>query len=236
MGSLPSLIILHGSRGTHKELLPLAQALTQVSAPRVPNLLGHGGREIPDRFRVRDMAFDILQQMDYHGIETSYLVGYSFGGYIALYLARHVPERVLGVCTLATKFVFDQHTVELFTHLSDIERIKNREQASMDALHPGQDWGRLVQGLANLYRDLGAMPELTEADLRTIRIPSLTISAHEDQLVPWSEALRMANLIPKGQGFTFAGQAHPFNVIPTAFLAAIISKWLENITLAEGET
>jgi pimeloyl-ACP methyl ester carboxylesterase len=228
MESLPSLVILHGSRGTHQELLPLAQALTQVSVPRVPNLLGHGGREIPDRFTIRDMAFDILRQMDYHSIETTYLFGYSFGGYIALYLARHVPERILGVCTLATKFVFDEHTVKLFTHLSSVERIKNMEQELMDQLHPGQDWTRMVQGLTNLYQELGRTPQLTESDLRSITIPALIISAHEDQLVPWAESLRLASLIPKSQGFTFAGKAHPFNIMPVPFLASIISKWLES--------
>lgn len=231
MQSLPNLIILHGSRGTHKEMLPFAEAMTKVSVPRAFDLLGHGGRQIPERFTIRDMAFDILQQMDHQAIETAYLFGYSIGGYIALYLARHAPERILGVCTLATKFVFDQQTVKLFTHLSSVERIRIHRQALMDELHPGQDWSRLVNGLAQLYRNLGQTPELTESDLCNITIPSLIISAHEDQLVPWVESLQLAYLIPKGQGFTFAGQAHPFSIIPVPFLASTISKWLESLAV-----
>jgi pimeloyl-ACP methyl ester carboxylesterase len=212
-------------------MLPFAEAMTKVSVPCVLNLLGHGGRDIPERFTVHDMASDILQQMDYHAIETAYLFGYSFGGYIALYLARHAPERILGVCTLATKFVFDEHTVGLFTHLSSIDRVRNLQKDSMDELHPGQDWSRLVNELAQLYRELGQTPALTESDLYAITIPTLIMSAHEDQLLPWSEALRLANLIPKGQGFTFAGKAHPFNILPAPFLASVVSNWLESIAV-----
>lgn len=226
----PTLILLHGSRGTCQELLPLAQAMADKCTPMLPNLLGHGGRPIPDSFTVRAMASDILEQMDSQGISTAYLFGYSFGGYLALYLARHAPERILGVCTLATKFVFDRHTVALFTQLSSVDRILNRQRALMDQRHPGQDWSRLVNGLADLYRRLGQTPALTDADLEGITIPTLTISANNDQLVPWLESLKVGYLMPKGQGFTFAGKAHPLEVVPVPFLAAVVGKWLESVS------
>lgn len=229
MKTIPSLILLHGSRGSTQELIPFAQHMVAHCNPILPNLLGHGGRPIPDQFSVHDMALDILQQMDTHGIESTYLFGYSFGGYIALYLAKHAPERILGICTLATKFLFDKHTVDLFTHLSSVDRIRSQQKEIMDQRHPGQNWDHLVRGLAVLYQNLGQTPELTEADLRSINVPSLIISANEDQLVPWSESLKLAYSLPHGQGFTFAGKAHPIDIIPVPFLAGVITTWLECI-------
>lgn len=226
MKSLPTLILLHGSRGSTPELQPFAEHLVGACKPILPNLLGHGGRPIPARFTVQKMAQDILAQMDQNGIESSYLFGYSFGGYIALYLAKHAPRRIRGVCTLATKFVFDQHTVDLFTHLSSIERIRNQQKDIMDQRHPGQNWDHLVSGLADLYRQLGQSPALTEDNLRSISVPSLVISANDDQLVPWPESLKLAYRMPHGQGFTFAGKAHPINIIPVPFLASVIGTWL----------
>lgn len=226
MKSLPTLILLHGSRGSTHELQPFAEHLVGACQPILPNLLGHGGRPIPARFTVQEMAQDILAQMDQNGIESSYLFGYSFGGYIALYLAKHAPQRIRGVCTLATKFVFDQHTVDLFTHLSNVERIRNQQKDIMDQRHPGQNWDHLVSGLADLYRQLGQTPALTEDDLRSISVPSLVISANDDQLVPWPESLKLAYRMPHGQGFTFAGKAHPINIIPVPFLASVIGTWL----------
>jgi len=226
MHALPNLILLHGSRGSTQELLPFAEQLVGACNPILPNLLGHGGRPIPERFTVREMALDILAQMDENGVESTYLFGYSFGGYVALYLARHAPQRIRGVCTLATKFVFDPHTVDLFTHLSSVERIRNQQKDIMDQRHPGQNWDRLVSGLADLYRQLGQTPELSDDDLRGIRVPTLVISANDDQLVPWSESLRLAYRMPHGQGFTFAGKAHPLDIIPVPFLASVIGAWL----------
>ncbi len=230
MNPLPTIIMLHGSRGSTQELLPFAQSMVNTCNPILPNLLGHGGRPIPDKFSVPDMAQDILAQMDVHGIKSTYLFGYSFGGYIALYLAKHAPERILGVCTLAVKFLFDQHTVDLFTHLSSVERIRSKQKELMDQRHPGQNWDHLVRGLADLYRELGQTPALTETDLSAITIPSLIISANEDQLVPWTESLKLAYRLPHGQGFTFAGKAHPIDIIPVPFLATVISTWMSCIS------
>jgi pimeloyl-ACP methyl ester carboxylesterase len=230
MNPLPTLVMLHGSRGSTQELLPFAQHMVNTCNPILPNLLGHGGRPIPEHFTVHDMALDILAQMNENGVESSYLFGYSFGGYVALYLAKHAPHRIRGVCTLATKFVFDQATVDLFTHLSSVERIRNRQKELMDQRHPGQNWDRLVSGLADLYRQLGQAPALAEDDLRGIKVPTLVISANDDQLVPWSESLKLAYRVPHGQGFTFAGKAHPIDIIPVPFLASVIASWMECVS------
>lgn len=224
------LVMLHGSRGTYQELLPLANALTPFCTPILTNLIGHGGREIPDTFSVRELAEDIVQQMDRHQVEKACFFGYSFGGYVALFLARHFPERICGVCTLATKVQFDAETVKFWTKLSNVDRIRNLQAELMNQKHPGQNWDRLVDGLARLYIQLGSKPELRNDDWPMIKAPVLVMSADNDQLVPWEESLSLAYAVPRGHGFTFAGQAHPFSAIPTPLLAGVIKRWVSSIS------
>ncbi len=224
--TLPALTLLHGARANAEQLATLAGALEKHCNAFLPNLIGHGGRAIPDRFTIETLAEDLLAQLDEQGINATFLFGYSIGGYVALHLARHHPERVLGVVTLATKVVFDQATVDFWTHLSGVQRIRETQADEMNRRHPGQNWDRLVSGLAEMYRALGRRAPLTELDFSHIGVPVLVISASNDQLVPWAEALRLANLIPGAQGFTFAGKAHPLNVIPPQFLATVIGTWL----------
>jgi pimeloyl-ACP methyl ester carboxylesterase len=224
-----NLIMLHGSRASAKVFTDHAAALSHLGRIVPLNMLGHGGRRVPEVFTVEAMAKDVIAQMDEQDIETAYVFGYSFGGYIALYLARYYPQRILGAITLATKWIFDQHTVNFFTRLSNTERIKRipKMRAEMDDYHSGVDWNGIVSGLAYLYRFLGSVPALTNKELASIQQPCLVISASHDQLVPWSESLWLANLIPQGHGFTFAGKAHPLEIIPVKFLVGIIEPWLK---------
>ncbi len=226
------LILLHGSRSAASAMRPLLEALRPWGPVHAFDLIGHGGREIPAAFSIEALAQDVLAQMDQAGIERAYLFGHSMGGYLALYLARHAPDRIAAVCSLAAKWVFDERTVGHFTHLSSLARIRapgSRQPELMDRRHPGQDWTALVSGLADLYRELGRSPALTGADLRALSVPALIMTGHADQVVSWAESLRLANLIPRAQGFTFAGKAHPLETVPTDFLATVISAWIEQL-------
>lgn len=226
-----SLLILHGSRGAASALRPLVDALRPAGQIEALNLLGHGGRAIPEQFSVEAMAADVLRQMDERGLERAHLFGYSFGGYVALWLARHYPRRLAGVCTLATKVRYDAETVSHFTHLSSVERITapgSPQPAIQASLHPGQDWQALATRLADLYRRLGKQPALNDADFRAIRVPTLLMSAHADQLLPWQELLDLHRLIPGSHAFTFAGRAHPIDALPLPLLAGVLATWLRD--------
>lgn len=225
------LLILHGSRGAASALQPLVAALSPAGAVEALNLLGHGGRAIPEQFTVEALASDVLSQMDQRGLERALLFGYSFGGYVGLWLARHHPQRLAGLCTLATKVRYDAETVSHFTHLSSVERITapgSPQPAIQARLHPGQDWQALATRLAALYRRLGVQPALGEADFRAIQVPTLLMSAHADQLLPWQELLDLHRLIPGSHAFTFAGRAHPIDALPLPLLSGVLATWMRD--------
>src|SRR5258708_38717917 len=105
-------------------MAPFIDALRPYTSAVAQSLPGHGGRPLDRPMTVPAFAADIVAYMDREGIDRTILAGYSFGGAIALYIARHWPQRVSGVVALATKSVFDAATIAHWTHLVQPERLR----------------------------------------------------------------------------------------------------------------
>src|SRR3954469_8480628 len=99
-------LILHGVNGCAAEMEPLAGPLRAYADVRVMDLLGHGGRPLPGQLSIPALADDVIAWLDRERIERAVLLGYSSGGYLSLYLARHHPQRVQAVVALVTKYVW----------------------------------------------------------------------------------------------------------------------------------
>lgn len=98
VGTGPALLLLHGSgagvsgwanwRGLIPELAPNFRVI-------VPDLVGFGYTETPADFEFRFMESwieQILALLDTLGIERAHILGNSFGGSLALWLASRRPE------------------------------------------------------------------------------------------------------------------------------------------------
>ncbi|MGJ7908611.1 alpha/beta fold hydrolase [Actinopolyspora sp. H202] len=96
----PPLLLLHGLRGTHHGLEPLAAALPEREL-LIPDLPGFG-ESGPMRTRRHDAAgyaravVELLRQLD-HGGERVDLLGHSFGSVVAAAVAAGSPELVRGL-------------------------------------------------------------------------------------------------------------------------------------------
>ena len=96
------MVIIHGANSAAAEMAPFIEALRPYTRAVAPSLPGHGGRALPERMTVADFAGDVIAYMDREGIARDVITGYSFGGLVALYIARHYPQRVTAVVALAT--------------------------------------------------------------------------------------------------------------------------------------
>ncbi len=228
----PILVMLHGANGSGETLLPLADALRPFAHVETPNLIGHGGRPVPERLSLTEMAEDVMAYLDRRQIERAFVFGYSFGGYLALYLARHFPQRLGGVCLLAVKQIFDAATIQRWTYLADPERLRqpgNPRPAELAQRHHPQDWAAVMTINRNLFLELGDHPALTEGDLLSMSLPALILSSDQDQIVPLPETLALGNLIQGSRVGIFSGQAHPLLACPIPALANAIGTWLEEV-------
>ena len=229
--SLPALILLHGANGCAAELEALAVPLREYARVLVPDLPGHGGRPLPERLSIEGAAADVLALLDREGIERAFFVGYSLGGYAALYLARHQPARTLGACAIATKLAIDAATVKHWVYLAQPARLSrpgNPRAGELLRAH-GRDWPKVTLANAAFFADLGRRPELTDADLAAIERPVLMVNSNRDSLVSWDETVQAATRIRGSRLVMFYGMAHPFRNVPANPVGRALGAWVAEI-------
>ena len=233
------MIFLHGANSAGAELQAFVDAMRPYTEVRTPDMPGHRGRPIPDRIAMRDVADDIVAWMDREGIDRDVVGGYSFGGTVALYLARHHPARVSGVVALAAKHVFDAPTLQRWLHLLGHERVERvtlpggiRRVDELVRLHAPNRWQDVLDLNARLFSGFAAEPPLPESELRAIRAPVMIVSSNLDPLVPWAETLALGRALPDAHVAMFYGPAHPLRAIPLDAIARTIHAWMAQRRLA----
>ena len=227
---LPRVVLIHGGNGSPAEIVPLTTALREYCEVLLPTMLGHGGRPIVEHLTTRALADDILAWMDEQHVDKAWFMGYSVGGYLALYLARHHPQRVLGAGAIAAKALFDEKTVQHLCYLASVERLSkpgNPRAAELEKTHAPQDWRAVARMNQGYFQELGRDPPLSDSDLAAIGLPVILFNANRDQLVPWPETLELGKRIPGAKLVMFYGVAHPLKVVPVHSIAKIYSEWIQ---------
>ena len=90
----PPVIVLHGVTGHGARWRRTAERYLADRLVLAPDLRGHGRSPYEPPWTVERHVADVLAVMDAEGLERADLVGHSFGGMIALHLARTAPRRV----------------------------------------------------------------------------------------------------------------------------------------------
>lgn len=232
----PPIVVLHGANSAASEMAPLLDVLRAYGVVHAPDLIGHGGRDIPAELSIPDMASDVVGWMGRQGLARAVVVGYSLGGTLALYLARHYAAHVIGACGLAPKHVFDERTVGHWVHLVQPERLGrpgNPRTQQLVRAHAPRDWVEVARANERLFHALGRAAPLPDADLAAIGVPVLLVSSDRDPVVPWDEVLSLARLVPGARVAMFYGAAHPLAAVPVLAVARVLGSWIREVAAAE---
>ena len=90
----PIALFLHGFMGSCEDFKEIASLLEENFCCLLIDLPGHGNTEV-DRdacYQMSEVARGIIELLTQLAIEQCFLVGYSMGGRLALYLAIHFPR------------------------------------------------------------------------------------------------------------------------------------------------
>ncbi|MEU8797025.1 alpha/beta hydrolase [Spirillospora sp. NPDC048819] len=90
----PPVVVLHGVSGHGARWRRTAERHLADRLVLAPDLRGHGRSPHEPPWTVERHVADVLAVLDAEGIERADLVGHSYGGMIALHLARTAPRRV----------------------------------------------------------------------------------------------------------------------------------------------
>jgi pimeloyl-ACP methyl ester carboxylesterase len=159
-----------------------------------------------------------LTELDVHGAEQAIVVGHSFGGAIAAWLAARFPARVSGLVLVAPSA-----NAESLYALDRLLAAPVVGEAMSALMLAGAGWGLSVRRLARLLggderhlrsvarrlrspyawtafvaeqRALFADLPRLEPELRAIRVPTVILAGTRDWVVPMASLRKLASSIP----------------------------------------
>jgi pimeloyl-ACP methyl ester carboxylesterase len=131
-GGEPPIVMLHGlSANAHCFAGLIDAGLSPRHRVIAPDLRGRGRSDKPATgYTLADHARDVLGLMDALGLERVMLAGHSFGGYVAIYIAAHFPERVEKLIVIDAAITLNPRVGELLK--PSLDRL-TRVSPSVDA-------------------------------------------------------------------------------------------------------
>ena len=184
-----------------------------------------------------EMAVELLA----HAPPRFTLIGLSLGGYLAFEIVRRQPERIERLVLLDTRAVADTETLRQ-GRLADIAKVQAN---GIDALIPElpERWthpanrARVTDLMASMARSIGergqfnqqqamlARPD-SQADLRTVRVPTLIACGREDMATPLAEHERMRDCVPDARQEVFERCGHLSTIERPDLVTSLLSRWL----------
>ena len=218
---MQKLLLLHGALGSQDHFNTLKIELSKDFEVYRFNFKGHGGSEVPnDGFSISNFADEVLAFMEKHHIQNTNIFGYSMGGYVGLYLAKHFPEKVVKLFTLATKWDWTLESATRESKMLNPSIIKEKVPKYADSLVKlhGDNWEILMQKTAAMMLDLGANPTFKNDDFTEIATPTLVAVGDKDIMVSIEETNALYRLLPNAQLLVLPNTSHPIDRVNVALL------------------
>ena len=218
-----SLILLPGMLGTvDSDWAPHFDAIRESGfTPHGIDWHGHcAGQPLPDSMTLRNMVEHVVMECERLERETVLVWGYDLGGYVALELERQHPGRLAGFWMHATKFYWDDRSVERLRAALEPSTIDSGLQEAL-VKRFGKRWRSLLRLNRALLDDLLEFGP-AEDDLAAVRAPVLVTAGDQDEWVTAAEVERLADRLVLGEFSIFSGVRHALHsarsslIIPAA--------------------
>ncbi|HEY3249494.1 MAG TPA: alpha/beta hydrolase [Ignavibacteria bacterium] len=211
------LLLLHGALGASSQFAELEKSLTSDFDVHSINFSGHGGEAIPEEpFSIKLFAEDVLECIDALKIDVTDIFGYSMGGYVALFLAGHYPERTGKIMTVASKFHWDEQVSAREIKMLDAAKMKEKIPQFYNELekrHAPQDLEIILQKTREMMINLGKDNELKPGDFELIKHDVTVGIGDRDKMVTLAETVDVYKKLPNGKLLVLPNTPHPFEEI-----------------------
>jgi pimeloyl-ACP methyl ester carboxylesterase len=213
-------------------MLPLqAELQKQFPSVHVFDFPGHGGKDFPlEIFSMSLFAESVLKWMDENQFQKVNIFGYSMGGFVALYLAKHFPGRVEKIITLGTKLEWDHFISNDMARMIDAEKIAVKAPIladALDKLHQPNHWKEVLHRTTELFLNLGSEPALRSADFSEIKHEILLLLGDQDRMVTVEETVEAQKRLHNSRFELLPGTPHPIEQTDPAKLAQIASGFFQ---------
>lgn len=242
------VVLLHGFGGSSFAWRLVTPALARRYRVIAPDLNGFGWTQRPKdvgAYTYAGQAEMVLGALRQLGVERFHVVGHSYGGGLALWLAGRHPERVRSVVLLSSVLPdYSQAQRQawarfrslnwLLVHFFVLSRAGVRRTLELcmhdnalitSELVESYRERLLVEGVEDAYYGLMAPTDLPvpEVALDQVQAPTLVIWGREDKLIPLPRAEKYVTEIPNGRLVVLDGCGHmALEECPQRLLAAML--------------
>lgn len=227
--TMQQLLLLHGALGSEKSLQPLSELLKNDFEVFTLTFQGHGGSELTSTdFTIAGFASEVIAFLDDNQIESIAIFGYSMGGYVGLYLAKHFPDRIQKLFTLATKLNWTVEGSQKEAAMLNPTVIKEKVPkyaASLEQVH-GENWEALMHKTAQMMLNLGRNPEVNDGDFEQITTPILLSVGDKDTMVTLEETIHAHRKTQHSQLLVLPNTIHPIERVDAVELAHQIKRFV----------
>lgn len=226
---MQSIVLLHGAIGAASQLQALADALSSRYSVHTINFIGHGGEPMPEEpFSMELFAGQVLEYLDRHQLQSPIVFGYSMGGYVGMYIARHHPGKISRLITLATKWQWDEGIAAKQQRLFDAGLIMEKSPAfaqQLEKMHAPNDWKEVLSKTGAMLTTLGTRNTLSMEDYPQVQTPGLIMQGDKDRMVTLEETIAVYRALPAGTASLciLPNTAHPLENADLNLLVSLIS-------------
>ncbi len=203
------LILLHGGFSCADAWFNQVPVFIKQYYVITPDYRGQGRTTDSDAPLSYDlMAEDIVRLMDYLGIDSAYIVGWSDGGTIAIDLTIHHPERVKALVAYGAKINPNGLTDSYHEWIRNVtvSEMKQRFGSECSSLSPDPEHLPVfVEKLKTMWLTL---PNFTSEELASIKVPTLIIGGQTDEYIRPDHAQEIANAIPNAELIILPNEGH----------------------------
>jgi esterase/lipase len=221
------ILLLHGALGSKTQLEPLKNILEEKGKTVYTlNFSGHSGESFSKNgFGIEVFTENIIQFLNDNKIENTDIVGYSMGGYVALWLAQQFPSRVNGIITIGTKFDWSPESAEKEIRKMNPEKIETKIPAFARILehrHAPNDWKELMCKTSEMMFHLGQQPLLIPEIISTIQHQTKILLGEHDDMADRSYSEIVARWLPQGKFYLLENTPHPIEKVNLEMLCKYI--------------
>jgi len=221
------ILLLHGALGSRIQLEPLKKLLESKERTVYSiNFSGHGGKPFSQKeFGIELFAQEVLEFLKSESIERVDIIGYSMGGYVALWVALINLQRVGRIITLGTKFDWSPESAQKETSKLDPEKILIKVPAFARILehrHAPNDWKELLEKTKAMMLSLGNNPLLTGKNLSQIEHSTTILLGDQDDMADKDYSMQVANWLPNGKFKLLEATPHPIERVNLERLVSLI--------------
>ncbi|MEO6254233.1 MAG: alpha/beta fold hydrolase [Ferruginibacter sp.] len=227
---MQQILLLHGAIGAMDQFSALEDDLTRSFLVYRLNFSGHGGTPFAGKpFSIALFAEEVISFLDKKEIESISIFGYSMGGYVAMYLAKHHPQRVHKIITLATKFSWDEAIAAKEMKMLNAEKIEEKLPdfaTSLQKRHTPNNWKTVLERTAAMLFDMGNDNPLKPGDYTNIQHPALLMLGDRDKMVTLDETVEVYKAMPNAQLAVLPATAHPIEMVDPVRLTYELRRFL----------